>query len=157
MRLRPLDLPKVCRMEPTHRSTLTDCDCDRWTVVASPFCQRFLPVSKCSFPCLLVRVPHTPGLLCNLKVNPTAHGGTRPPGKSGGIISFTLPAHRAVDSAYFFLHSHGGTGCGSAHKPFLASRACFSSFSSSASSGAYFRYHQRRPLSRNLNRPATAR
>ena len=27
---------------------------------------------------------------------------------------------------YPFLHSHGGTGCGSAHKPFLAYRASFS-------------------------------
>jgi hypothetical protein len=44
-----------------------------------------------------------------------------------------------------FRHSHGGTGCGSAHKPFLASRASFSSSSSTVSPGAYFRYHQHQP------------
>jgi hypothetical protein len=32
-----------------------------------------------------------------------------------------------------FRHSHGGTGCGSAHKPFLASRASFSNPSSTVS------------------------
>src|SRR6185295_7425145 len=32
-----------------------------------------------------------------------------------------------------FRYSHGGTGEGSIHKPFFASRASFSSFSSSAS------------------------
>jgi len=32
-----------------------------------------------------------------------------------------------------FRHSHGGTGCGSAHKPFLASRASFSTPSSTLS------------------------
>jgi hypothetical protein len=41
-----------------------------------------------------------------------------------------------------FLHSHDGIGAGSAHKLFLASRASFSSFSSSVSPDAYFRYHQ---------------
>jgi hypothetical protein len=41
-----------------------------------------------------------------------------------------------------FRHSHGGTGTGSAHKPFFASRAYFSSPSSTVSPGAYFRYHQ---------------
>jgi len=40
-----------------------------------------------------------------------------------------------------FRHSHGGTGCGSAHKPFLASLASRSSPSSTVSPGAYFRYH----------------
>jgi len=46
-------------------------------------------------------------------------------------------------SRYFlFRHSHGSTGCGSAHNPFLVSRASFSNRSSSVSSGAYFRYHQ---------------
>src|SRR6185503_7763131 len=33
-----------------------------------------------------------------------------------------IPRYRVL-----FRHSHGGTGCGSAHKPFLASRASFSS------------------------------
>ena len=37
---------------------------------------------------------------------------------------------------FLFLHSHGGTGCGSAHKPFLASRASVSSPSSTVSPGA---------------------
>ena len=34
-----------------------------------------------------------------------------------------------------FLYTHGGTGCGSAHKPFFASRASLSSLSSSVSPG----------------------
>ena len=33
-------------MEPTHRSTLTDCGGGLWTVVASPICDRFLRASK---------------------------------------------------------------------------------------------------------------
>jgi hypothetical protein len=41
-----------------------------------------------------------------------------------------------------FRYTHGGTGCGSAHKPILASRASFSNPSSTVSPGAYFRYHQ---------------
>ena len=45
----------------------------------------------------------------------------------------------------FHRHSHGGTGCGSAHKPFFASRASFSNPSSTVSPGAYFRYHQHQP------------
>jgi len=44
-----------------------------------------------------------------------------------------------------FPHSHGGTDCGSAHTPFLASRALFSNPSSPLSPGAYFRYHQHKP------------
>jgi len=36
-------------------------------------------------------------------------------------------------------------GCGSAHKPFRASRASFSSLSSTVSPGAYLRYHQHQP------------
>ena len=44
-----------------------------------------------------------------------------------------------------FRHSHGGTGCGSTHKPFPASRASFSNPSSTASPGAYFLYHQHQP------------
>src|SRR5215831_2724750 len=56
-------------MKPTHRSTLTDCGGDLWTVVASPFCHRFIRVSK---HCLLgplvfgplVRGSHTLALLC---------------------------------------------------------------------------------------------
>jgi hypothetical protein len=49
-----------------------------------------------------------------------------------------------------FRHSHGGTGCGSAHKPFLASRASFSNPSSTVSPGACFRYHQHQPCLINL-------
>ena len=33
-------------MEPTHRSTLTDGGSYVWTVVAIPFCHRFLRVSE---------------------------------------------------------------------------------------------------------------
>ena len=51
-----------------------------------------------------------------------------------------------ADTRYFiFRHSHGGIGCGSAHKPFLAFRASASRLSSSLFSGAYFRYHQHQP------------
>jgi hypothetical protein len=46
---------------------------------------------------------------------------------------------------YLLRHSHGGTGCGSAHKPFRASRASVSSLSSTIFPGAYFRYHQHQP------------
>jgi len=53
-------------------------------------------------------------------------------------------------SVYLFLHSHGGTGCGSAHNPFMASRASRSNPSSTLSPGAYFRYHQHQPSSTNL-------
>ena len=49
------------------------------------------------------------------------------------------------DYCLVFRHSHGGTGCGSTHKPFFASRASFSSPSSTVSPGAYFRYHQHQP------------
>ena len=48
-------------------------------------------------------------------------------------------------TCYRFRHSHGGTGCGSAHKPFSPSRASFSNPSSTVSPGAYFRYHQHQP------------
>jgi len=37
-----------------------------------------------------------------------------------------------------FRHSHGNTGCGSAHKPFRPFRASFSNPSSTVSPGAYF-------------------
>jgi hypothetical protein len=33
-----------------------------------------------------------------------------------------------VPLGYRFRHSHGGTGCGSAHNPFLSSRASLSNF-----------------------------
>ena len=46
-------------MEPTHCSTLTDCGGYLWTVVASPFCNRFLRVSK-----HFLLGPHTLDLLC---------------------------------------------------------------------------------------------
>ena len=36
-----------------------------------------------------------------------------------------------------FAYSHGGTDCGSVHKPFLASRGSFSSPSSTVSPDAY--------------------
>ena len=48
-----------------------------------------------------------------------------------------------------FRHSHGGTGCGSAHKPILASLASFSNPSSTISPGAYFRYHHHQPCLTN--------
>ena len=51
-------------MEPTHRSTLTDCGGYLWTVVASPFCNRLLPVSKDFLLGPLVLGPHTLDLLC---------------------------------------------------------------------------------------------
>ena len=56
-------------MEPTHRSTLTDCGGYVWTVVASPFCNRFLRGSTHLFlgPLVfgpLVRGSHTLALLC---------------------------------------------------------------------------------------------
>jgi hypothetical protein len=40
-----------------------------------------------------------------------------------------------------FLISHGGTGCGSAHKPFFASRTSVSNPASTVPPCAYFRYH----------------
>ena len=52
--------------------------------------------------------------------------------------------HPTLPSA-IFRHSHGGTGCGSAHKPFRPARASFSSPSSTVSTGAYVRYHQHQP------------
>src|SRR6185436_14207369 len=52
-----------------------------------------------------------------------------------------------VDSRnFFFLHSHGGMGCGSAHNPRLASRALVSNCSSVTFPDAYFRYHQHQPF-----------
>ena len=60
-------------------------------------------------------------------------------------LSWTVVRRNTCFQRFFFLHSHGGTGCGSAHKPFFASRASFSRPSSTVSSGAYFRYHQHQP------------
>jgi hypothetical protein len=51
----------------------------------------------------------------------------------------------AADQRLRFRQSHGGTGFGSTHKPFLLSRASASKRSSTASPGAYFRYHQHQP------------
>ena len=51
-------------MEPTHRRTLTDCGGYLWTVVASPFCARFLRVSKHFLLGPLVLGPHILDLLC---------------------------------------------------------------------------------------------
>jgi len=51
-------------MEPTHRSTLTDGDSYVWTVVASPFCHRFLRVSKHVLLGPLVLGRHPLDLLC---------------------------------------------------------------------------------------------
>jgi len=50
-------------MEQTHCSTLTDCGCHRWTVVASPFCSRFFPISKHFLLGPLILVPHPLDLL----------------------------------------------------------------------------------------------
>ncbi len=44
-----------------------------------------------------------------------------------------------------FRHSHGGTGCGSAHSPRLPARASDSNCSNVVFPGAYFRYHQHQP------------
>jgi hypothetical protein len=57
------------------------------------------------------------------------------------LVAF-LPDRNPSGDPFPFLHFHGGTGCGLAHKPFFASRASVSIFSNSASLGAYFRYHQ---------------
>jgi len=67
-------------MERTYRSTLTDCACDLWAVVASPFCNRFLPVSKHFLFGHLVLGPHTLDLLCEDKVSILQHteGGDDP-------------------------------------------------------------------------------
>jgi len=51
-------------MEPTHRSTLTDCGGCVWTVVASPFCHRFLRVSQHVLFGPLVLGRHPLDLLC---------------------------------------------------------------------------------------------
>lgn len=57
-----------------------------------------------------------------------------------------VPPPDTSDTAYFrFRHSHGGSECRSAHKPFFASRASFSNPSSVKSPGAYFPYHQHQP------------
>ena len=58
-------------------------------------------------------------------------------GENGRISQRTRTRHRR--------HSHGGTGCGSAHKPFIAFRASFSNLSSTVFPGAYLRYHQHQP------------
>lgn len=51
-----------------------------------------------------------------------------------------------IDVDYFrFRHSHGGTGFGSVHTPFLAFRASCSNPSSPVFPGTYFRYHQHQP------------
>jgi len=42
--------------------------------------------------------------------------------------------------------SQGGIGCGSAHKPFFASRASCSNPASTESPGAHFRYHHQQFL-----------
>jgi len=55
-----------------------------------------------------------------------------------GAIDVLPQRERTLD----FRHFHGGTGRGSAHNPFLASRASASKRSSTVSPGAYFRYHQ---------------
>lgn len=44
-----------------------------------------------------------------------------------------------------FCHSHGGTGCGSAYKPFLASRPSLSNPSRAVSPGADFLNHHHQP------------
>ena len=51
-------------MEPTHRSTLTDCGGYVWTVVASPFVNRFLRGSTHLFLGPLVLDRHPLDLLC---------------------------------------------------------------------------------------------
>ena len=51
-------------MEPTHQSTLTDCDGRVWTVVASPFGNRFLRVSQHVLLGPLVLGRHPLDLLC---------------------------------------------------------------------------------------------
>src|SRR5437868_13279352 len=65
----------------------------------------------------------------------------------GGIptISFIHTTYQIHNYFMLFRHSHGGTGCGSVHNPFWASRASLSKPSSTAFPGAYFRYHQHQP------------
>ena len=74
------------------------------------------------------------------------------PGGSGDYAVPSMPTANGTESDmssdcphFGFRYTHGGTGCGSAHKPFLASRAWFSNPSSTVSPGAYFRYHQHPP------------
>src|SRR5262249_39737359 len=87
-------------MERTHRSTLTDCACDLWTVVASPFCNRFLPVSKHFLFGHLVVAPHTLDLLCEDKVSILQH-------TEGGDD----PAKYEVCSFRIREGKHGSQGC----------------------------------------------
>ena len=49
-------------------------------------------------------------------------------------LSWTVVRRNTCFQRFFFRHSHGGTGCGSAHKPFLASRAAFPNSLRTASS-----------------------
>src|SRR5262245_3868453 len=70
----------------------------------------------------------------------------------GSTLGGTLAAPRFIGIrrghpplGVLFRHFHGGTGRGSAHKPFLASRAFLSNPSSTVSPGAYFRNHQHQP------------
>ena len=52
-------------------------------------------------------------------------------------VSYTRSKHKLVRRPH--RHSHGGTGCGSARKPFLASRTAFFNSSRTASPSTYFR------------------
>jgi hypothetical protein len=56
-----------------------------------------------------------------------------------------VPSCQAIAPVSLSYRLTGGVGAVSTHKPFLASRASFSSFFSSVLPGAYFRYHQHHP------------
>ena len=92
------------------------------------------------------------------------HGTEKQTGKPITIDSWVREVHYLVkeEGAWRFLGNAGGacrsrsggkrpspssllTGCGSAHKPFLASHAFFFPLANSLFPGAYFRYHQHQP------------
>ena len=56
---------------------------------------------------------------------------------TGATFFLLLQQLRHRHLYFLFRHSHGGTGCGSTHNPFLASRASFSSPSRTVSPDAY--------------------
>ena len=99
----------------------------------------------CVQDCTLLRTSEQSCFVC-----PTAEWSSRIPSERVIPIFNAPPSRYPPASAYFFFHSHGGTGCRSAHNPFCVFLASVSNPSSTVLPGAYFRYHQHQPSLTNV-------
>src|ERR1043165_6900604 len=98
---------------------------------------RYVPVATAPLSLFLpIRLRHTADGLCIEFPPRTVHWLSSSCASQSQLTAIFIRPSLLIKRYRRLRHSHGGTGWGSAHKPFLASRASFSNPSSIVSPGA---------------------